>query len=433
MSYNGQSNLPYGYAGLDINGLIINPILPTGQDASKIANGSVNNTTYQYLSGVTSPLQAQIDAINAGYVAIKAAAMAAGNVVIALPATSTFDTYSATIGDIIFLAQQADPTENGLYVFNGPTVAMTRDPQYNTWIEIVGSRIFVDVYGSGSAQYSGTVWQSLAQTGGVIGTDPIVYQQIQQNYIAGTGVHITGNSISIGQAVETSSNVQFGLVQATSGVVTQGQMALIRGSYANSLTSASLTANHTFTLPDADSNSVAPISAVSNKFVINIDSNGVQHLDFASIAGLSDVTLTSLAANQFLQYNGSAWVNVDTNATVIGEALNLGLTNIAAVGSSDSINLAIGKLASAAQRASQIVTADYTMLITDDNVRIDTASAITMFDPATSVIGLEYLVYNNTASASSVIANIAGSVVTQALAPFTSLKLRVAGSYFLPA
>lgn len=51
--------------------------LQSGIDASKIADGSVSNTEFQHLNGVTSNVQTQIDAISGG-IPIKVAAIALG-------------------------------------------------------------------------------------------------------------------------------------------------------------------------------------------------------------------------------------------------------------------------------------------------------------------------------------------------------------------
>jgi hypothetical protein len=102
MSYNGQSNKPYGYAGLDVAGLVVNAVLPTGQDAIKIGAGLVTNTVFGYLANAKSNLQQQIDSIATGFVVFEAAAVATGNVEIANPTSAVFDTYTATVGNVIF-------------------------------------------------------------------------------------------------------------------------------------------------------------------------------------------------------------------------------------------------------------------------------------------------------------------------------------------
>ena len=44
------------------NGAVTDAKVATGIDAAKIANGNVSNAEYQYLDGVTSAIQTQIDA-----------------------------------------------------------------------------------------------------------------------------------------------------------------------------------------------------------------------------------------------------------------------------------------------------------------------------------------------------------------------------------
>src|SRR5687768_991210 len=48
------------------NGAVTNAKIAAGVDAVKLADGSVTNTEFQHLNGVTSNIQAQIDAVDGG-------------------------------------------------------------------------------------------------------------------------------------------------------------------------------------------------------------------------------------------------------------------------------------------------------------------------------------------------------------------------------
>ena len=56
------SATPSGPAGGGLTGTYPNPDIASGIDAAKIANGSVSNAEFQYLDGVTSAIQTQINA-----------------------------------------------------------------------------------------------------------------------------------------------------------------------------------------------------------------------------------------------------------------------------------------------------------------------------------------------------------------------------------
>lgn len=58
----GKASTSHNHNASDINAGTLNASrLPTAIDATKIANGSVSNTEFQYLDGVTSAIQTQID------------------------------------------------------------------------------------------------------------------------------------------------------------------------------------------------------------------------------------------------------------------------------------------------------------------------------------------------------------------------------------
>jgi hypothetical protein len=106
MNY-GQKNSAYGVLGLGATNVINSPaLLGVGINANQIADGSVSNASFQYLSGATSNLQTQINNIAAGIVNFQAEAAATGNVLLANPGTDTFDTITLVTGDILFLGFQ---------------------------------------------------------------------------------------------------------------------------------------------------------------------------------------------------------------------------------------------------------------------------------------------------------------------------------------
>lgn len=70
---------------------------------------------------------------------------------------------------------------------------------------------------------------------------------------------------------------------------------------------------------------VIPVtSAVANKFVSAIDATGLGTLTQATLAGDSDVTLTSPTAGQILGYNGSAWVNQASSVSLFQHFADVG-------------------------------------------------------------------------------------------------------------
>lgn len=77
-----------------------------GIDATKIANGTVSNTEFQYLDGVTSPIQTQINAISGG--TGSAANLGTGEGVFAQKTGSTFEFKSLVAGDNVTITSDAN-------------------------------------------------------------------------------------------------------------------------------------------------------------------------------------------------------------------------------------------------------------------------------------------------------------------------------------
>lgn len=103
-----------------------------------------------------------------------ARAASTGNVTISNPGTSSFDGVTLNNGDRLFLRSQTAQAEQGLYIFNGASAPLTRDPQMDAWAEIPGSFFAVE---EGST-FADSIWLCTSNQGGTLGTTPITFQQI---------------------------------------------------------------------------------------------------------------------------------------------------------------------------------------------------------------------------------------------------------------
>ena len=101
------------------------------------------------------------------------------------------------------------------------------------------------------------------------------------------------DSMSIGSDAVSVTTGKLAISGTFSSAATSNQIAL--GTTNVTTITTSPTANRTFTIVDAASNSLQPLgSATANQFVTNIDSSGVQHLAQVAASGLSGtISLTS--------------------------------------------------------------------------------------------------------------------------------------------
>lgn len=103
------------------------------------------------------------------------------NINIANPGTATFDTIVLTAADVLLgsmlLKDQTAPAENGLYLFNGPGVPLTRLANADAWVEFPGSLINV----SEGATNGDKRWKCTSDDGGTLGTTAITYASDASN------------------------------------------------------------------------------------------------------------------------------------------------------------------------------------------------------------------------------------------------------------
>lgn len=97
------------------------------------------------------------------------------NVTVSNPATAVFDSVTLSNGDRLLLTGQTAPAENGLYVFNGSSSALTRTTDMDVWSEVTGALITVESEGTANKN---TVWIATVPQAGTIGTTSITFQNI---------------------------------------------------------------------------------------------------------------------------------------------------------------------------------------------------------------------------------------------------------------
>lgn len=96
------------------------------------------------------------------------------NVTISNPGTAVFDGVTLSSGDRLLVKSQSTAAENGIYVFNGSSSALTRATDMDAWGEVPGAWLTVQE-GTTNAD---TIWLSTANAGGTLGSTSITFQQI---------------------------------------------------------------------------------------------------------------------------------------------------------------------------------------------------------------------------------------------------------------
>ena len=96
-----------------------------------------------------------------------------GNIDLSNPATSTIDGISLSSGDRVLVHNQNTAAQNGIYVFDTSSTAMTRATDSDAWDELVGSLVYVD-QGSTQAEYR---YFCTSNSGGTLGSTAVTYTQ----------------------------------------------------------------------------------------------------------------------------------------------------------------------------------------------------------------------------------------------------------------
>lgn len=174
----------------------------------------------QKLTNVAAPTAAT-DGANKAYVdaAIQglnvktsARVASAANVTVATPGTA-IDGVTLTSGDRVLLMAQTTGSQNGLYVFNGSSSAMTRTADADTAAEVQSAFVFVE---EGTSADNGFVMATNAPI--TLGTTALTWTQFSGagEITAGSGLSKSGNTLSIDTSYAGQSTI------TTLGTITTG-------------------------------------------------------------------------------------------------------------------------------------------------------------------------------------------------------------------
>lgn len=120
---------------------------------------------------------------------------ATGNVSIATPGAITFDGITPLAGDRIALLFQTTDSQNGVYIWNGSSSAMTRSIDANVAADFLEGMFFWIVEG---ALYADTGWILTTNAAVTLGATSLPFVQISGSSTnAGTGLVKIGNTISL--------------------------------------------------------------------------------------------------------------------------------------------------------------------------------------------------------------------------------------------
>ena len=186
-------------------------------DATKIHNGSISNTEFAYLNGVSSAIQTQIDTkaatsyVNDAVAGLRTRIIAecasTANVAIssALEAGDAIDGVTLVAGDRVLLKNQSTASENGLYtaVASGAGAA-SRDTQFNSIEELSGQMVVVN---QGSAN-DNKIFLCTTNSDATLGSTSITYSVITPSK--------TGTVTSIGIADAGAGEITVGNTPITS-------------------------------------------------------------------------------------------------------------------------------------------------------------------------------------------------------------------------
>lgn len=159
--YNGSAWVQIGY---------LNQMTATGAVS---VNGQLISSVATPISGTDAANKDYVDSVAQGLDAKPSVeAISLTNITISAPGATIDGVTPAGVGSRFILNGQTAPAENGIWLWNGAAVAMTRALDCNTWNELVGAFAFVE---KGTSPETG--WLCSVDAGGTLGTTAVTWVQ----------------------------------------------------------------------------------------------------------------------------------------------------------------------------------------------------------------------------------------------------------------
>ena len=212
----GATQAMPGNRTLDAINAPVAPVNMGGQRLVSLATPTspADGTTKAYVDGEVANAQQGLDA----KASVKAATT--GNLSLTAPGAA-IDGVTMTVGDRVLVKQQTAPAENGIYIWNGAAVAMTRTPDADAWAELPSAYTWVE---QGTTQ-ADTGWNCTVDSGGTLGTTAVTWVQFSgaAQLTAGAGLLKTGNTVDVGAGAGITVNAD--TVQVANDGITNAMLA----------------------------------------------------------------------------------------------------------------------------------------------------------------------------------------------------------------
>lgn len=95
------------------------------------------------------------------------------NINLSNPGTAVFDGHTLVTGDRLLVKDQSTQSQNGIYVFDTSSTALTRATDSDAWDELVGTLVYIDQ----GTTYGEARFFCTSNTGGTLGSTAVTYVQ----------------------------------------------------------------------------------------------------------------------------------------------------------------------------------------------------------------------------------------------------------------